>query len=177
VIGEEGRVSCMPEYEFKQKSDCKSDRKSYRKSDCKSDCKADCKSDCKVSYDLDRVLNRKMDCNSDNKLKFDCRISELIFNRDGLIPAIVQDIYSNDVLMLAYMNEESFTKTLQTGMAHYWSRSRKKLWLKGETSGHYQYVKSINIDCDGDTLLLKVDQKGAACHTGHRSCFFRTIEL
>ncbi|MGE5614854.1 MAG: phosphoribosyl-AMP cyclohydrolase [Bacillota bacterium] len=94
------------------------------------------------------------------------------FDANGLIPAIAQDTRTDEVLMLAYMNEEALRKTLETGKAHYYSRSRKKLWLKGETSGHFQEVKSIGIDCDGDTLLLKVEQTGKACHTGHYSCFF-----
>lgn len=98
------------------------------------------------------------------------------YNADGLIPAVTQDIRTDEVLMLAYMNEESLKKTIETGLAHYYSRSRRKLWLKGETSGHYQKVRSISIDCDGDTLLLKVEQTGAACHTGHRSCFFTRLE-
>lgn len=99
------------------------------------------------------------------------------FNADGLVPAVVQDIRTDEVLMLAYMNEESLVKTLETGKAHYFSRSRQKLWLKGETSGHFQKVRSISLDCDGDTLLLKVEQTGAACHTGHRSCFFTRMEI
>ena len=98
------------------------------------------------------------------------------FNADGLIPAITQDIRTDEVLMLAYMNEESLKKTIETGKAHYYSRSRQKLWLKGETSGHFQQVRSMSIDCDGDTLLLKVEQTGAACHTGHRSCFFTKMD-
>lgn len=98
------------------------------------------------------------------------------FNADGLIPAVTQDIRTDEVLMLAYMNEESLRKTIETGKAHYYSRSRQKLWLKGETSGHFQQVKSISLDCDGDTLLLKVEQTGAACHTGHRSCFFTRLD-
>ncbi len=98
------------------------------------------------------------------------------YNADGLIPAITQDIRTDEVLMLAYMNEESLKKTIETGKAHYFSRSRQKLWLKGETSGHFQKIRSISIDCDQDTLLLKVEQTGAACHTGHRSCFFTRIE-
>ena len=93
---------------------------------------------------------------------------------DGLVPAIVQDAETKDVLMLAYMNRESWEKTLQSGKATFWSRSRKQLWLKGESSGHVQIVKEVYIDCDDDTILLLVDQLGgAACHTGHRSCFFR----
>lgn len=98
------------------------------------------------------------------------------FNKDGLVPAVTQDIRTDEVLMLAYMNEEALKKTIETGMAHYYSRSRQKLWLKGETSGHFQKIRSISIDCDGDTLLLKVEQTGAACHTGHHSCFFTRLE-
>ena len=95
------------------------------------------------------------------------------FNEKGLIPAIIQDAASGEVLMLAYMNEESLKKTLETKKTHFYSRSRRKLWLKGETSGHIQTVRSIFYDCDWDTLLLKVSQKGGACHEGYRSCFFR----
>lgn len=96
-------------------------------------------------------------------------------NGDGLIPVIVQDYKTEQVLMLAYMNEEAFKQTLSTGKMTYFSRSRQKLWLKGETSGHYQYVKSLALDCDNDTVLAKVNQIGAACHTGSRSCFFQTL--
>lgn len=95
---------------------------------------------------------------------------------NGLIPAIVQDAENGDVLMMAYMNEESLQKTLETGLATYWSRSRQSLWCKGETSGHYQHVQEIYIDCDEDTLLLKVKQTGAACHTGNRTCFYRRLQ-
>lgn len=95
---------------------------------------------------------------------------------NGLVPCIVQDFKDGTVLMLAYMNEESLKKTLETKLATYWSRSRQELWVKGETSGHYQHVKDILIDCDEDTILLKVEQDGAACHTGKYSCFYRTIE-
>ncbi|EOS60395.1 hypothetical protein C815_01385 [Firmicutes bacterium M10-2] len=95
---------------------------------------------------------------------------------NGLVPAIVQDVHTKEVLMLGYMNEESLRKTLQTGLATYWSRSRNELWTKGETSGHFQHVKKIMIDCDEDTLLVEVEQEGAACHTGHRSCFYRELE-
>jgi len=96
---------------------------------------------------------------------------------DGLIPAIVQDAETKDVLMMAYMNRESWDATLKTGKATYWSRSRKKLWLKGESSGNVQIVKAVFIDCDEDTILLHVQQIGdAACHTGHRSCFYRKLE-
>lgn len=95
----------------------------------------------------------------------------------GLLPAIVQDYDSGDVLMLAYINEESWHATLQTGKATYWSRSRSKLWVKGESSGHVQLIKEICVDCDLDTVVFKVEQLGgAACHTGHRSCFFRVVK-
>ncbi|HSR12059.1 MAG TPA: phosphoribosyl-AMP cyclohydrolase [Thermodesulfobacteriota bacterium] len=94
----------------------------------------------------------------------------------GLVPAIVQDWKTGDVLMVAYMNDESWAKTVESGKACFWSRSRGKLWLKGETSGHVQIVKEAYLDCDGDCLLLKVEQVGGgACHTGHRSCFYRRI--
>jgi len=96
--------------------------------------------------------------------------------KHGLIPAIVQDIMSGEVLMLAYMNDEAIIKTIETGRAHYWSRSRNKLWLKGESSGHFQIVREIRIDCDEDAILLLVEQEGGACHTGYNSCFYRTID-
>ncbi|OGW13404.1 MAG: phosphoribosyl-AMP cyclohydrolase [Nitrospinae bacterium RIFCSPLOWO2_12_FULL_45_22] len=103
---------------------------------------------------------------------------EINFSKfNGLIPVIVQDYLSNEILMLAFMNQEAWDKTLETQKAHYWSRSRNKLWLKGEQSGHFQLVKKILIDCDDDTLLLKVEQiGGAACHTGYNSCFFRELK-
>ena len=95
----------------------------------------------------------------------------------GLMPVIVQDASTNEVLMMAYMNRDAWEETLKRKKACFWSRSRKKLWLKGESSGHFQEVKGIFLDCDGDTLLLKVDQKGgAACHTGFRSCFHQRYE-
>lgn len=100
---------------------------------------------------------------------------EFKLNGDGLIPVITQDYRTGEVLMLAYMNEEAFQKTLKTGLMTYYSRSRQSLWLKGETSGHYQYVKSLSLDCDNDTLLAKVNQIGAACHTGARSCFYQEL--
>lgn len=96
-------------------------------------------------------------------------------NSDGLVPVIVQDYKTDEVLMLAYMNEEAFQMTLQTGKMTYWSRSRKELWVKGMTSGHVQYVKSLTLDCDNDTILAKVAQVGAACHTGNRTCFFQEL--
>lgn len=101
--------------------------------------------------------------------------SEFKLNSDGLIPVVVQDHKTNEVLMMAYMNEEAFDSTVKTGRMTYYSRSRKCQWVKGETSGHFQYVKSLAIDCDKDTLLAKVEQVGAACHTGNRSCFYTTI--
>lgn len=101
--------------------------------------------------------------------------SEFKLNGDGLIPVITQDYRTGEVLMLAYMNEEAFKETLKTGLMTYYSRSRQSLWLKGETSGHYQYVKSLSLDCDNDTLLAKVNQIGAACHTGSRSCFYQEL--
>ncbi|MBP5179048.1 MAG: bifunctional phosphoribosyl-AMP cyclohydrolase/phosphoribosyl-ATP diphosphatase HisIE [Lachnospiraceae bacterium] len=107
----------------------------------------------------------------DSKLQF----SDLKKNSDGMVPVIVQDYRNNEVLMLAYMNEEAFNKTIETGLMTYFSRSRQELWIKGETSGHYQYVKELIADCDNDTLLAKIDQVGAACHTGNRSCFFNEM--
>lgn len=98
------------------------------------------------------------------------------WNEHGLVPAIAQDIVTNEVLMLAYMNRDSLRLTLESGDAHYWSRSRKALWKKGETSGHIQHVRELLLDCDGDTLLLKVEQVGGiACHTGRRRCFFNRL--
>lgn len=102
---------------------------------------------------------------------------EFKFNEDGLIPAIVQDYKTGEVLMLAYMNEEAFQKTKETKSSWFYSRSRQELWNKGATSGNTQTVKKISYDCDQDTILLQVEQKGAACHTGERSCFYRDIEL
>ena len=101
--------------------------------------------------------------------------SQFKLNEQGLLPVIVQHYKTKDVLMLAYMNEEAFDKTIKTGKMTYYSRSRNALWVKGETSGHFQYVKSLTIDCDKDTLLAKVDQIGAACHTGNPTCFFQPI--
>lgn len=101
--------------------------------------------------------------------------NELRFNSDGLIPAIVQDSSSGDVLMLAFMNEASLNKTIETGLTWFYSRSRQKLWQKGETSGNVQRVREIRYDCDLDTLLIKVDQSGPACHTGKPNCFYRTL--
>ena len=101
--------------------------------------------------------------------------SSFKLNSDGLIPVIVQDYKTDQVLMMAYMNEEAYEATLHSGRMTYFSRSRQSLWLKGETSGHFQYVKSLSLDCDNDTILAKVRQVGAACHTGSRSCFFQPL--
>jgi phosphoribosyl-AMP cyclohydrolase len=96
--------------------------------------------------------------------------------QDGLVPAIAQDDDSGEVLMLAYMNEEAWRKTLETGVVHYWSRSRQKLWKKGESSGNVQEVREIRVDCDEDCVVIRVNQiGGAACHTGYRSCFYRVV--
>ncbi len=104
------------------------------------------------------------------------KMPDLKYDKNGLIPAIIQDAETNEVLMMAYMNAESLEKTISSGYTYFWSRSRSKMWKKGETSGHVQEVKIILYDCDKDTLLIKVSQKGAgACHTGHRSCFFTDI--
>ncbi len=102
-------------------------------------------------------------------------MTELKFDVNGLIPAVVQDVETGEVLMVAYMNEESLKRSLETGKTHFWSRSRQKLWMKGETSGHWQEIREITADCDGDTLLVKVKQHGPACHTGARSCFYRNL--
>ena len=103
---------------------------------------------------------------------------EFRYNSDGLIPAIVQEAGSPwRILMMAWMSRESIAKTLETGLMHYWSRTRQKLWMKGETSGHTQKLVRWFADCDGDTLLFEVEQKAGACHTGHRSCFFRELDL
>ena len=103
---------------------------------------------------------------------------ELDFGKsDGLIPAIAQDYQTGEILMLAYINEEAWQETLKSGNATYWSRSRNKLWKKGESSGNVQVIKEILVDCDDDAVVFKVDQiGGAACHTGYRSCFFRKVE-
>ena len=90
---------------------------------------------------------------------------------DGLVPAVVQQYDTGEVLMMAWMNDDALAATLTTGRATFWSRSREEFWIKGETSGHRQWVKEVRLDCDGDTLLVKVDQEGAACHTGERTCF------
>jgi phosphoribosyl-AMP cyclohydrolase len=101
-------------------------------------------------------------------------LEELKFDANGLIPAIVQEQSTGRVLMMAWMNRESLEKTVASGKTHFWSRSRQKFWMKGESSGHTQTVKDVAFDCDGDTLLIQVEQVGAACHEGYQSCFFRS---
>ena len=98
------------------------------------------------------------------------------FNEAGLVPAIAQQYDTNEVLMMAWMTKDTLQETIETKRACYWSRSRGAFWRKGDTSGHSQHIKSIEIDCDGDTILLKIDQVGAACHTGARSCFFTSLK-
>jgi len=105
----------------------------------------------------------------------DALMAEVTFNADGLVPAIAQQHDTGEVLMMAWMNRESIADTLATGRVCYWSRSRAKLWRKGETSGHVQQLVEMRIDCDGDTLLLLIDQTGPACHTNRRSCFYRAV--
>ncbi len=102
-------------------------------------------------------------------------VSELKYDANGLIPTIIQDATTSEVLMMAYMNEKSLRATLETGKTHFWSRSRQKYWMKGESSGHTQEVVDVFIDCDKDTLLITVNQTGGACHEGYRSCFFRKL--
>ncbi len=104
-------------------------------------------------------------------------IPELKYDEEGLIPVIIQDCHTGEVFMLAYMDKTALEKTLKSGKTHFWSRSRKKYWMKGETSGNVQLVKEIFYDCDNDTLLIKVEQTGSgACHTGNRTCFYRSIK-
>ena len=100
-------------------------------------------------------------------------LDEIKFDDKGLVAAVIQDAATREVLMVAYMNREALLKTIEDGRTHFWSRSRRKLWLKGESSGHVQKVRDMAIDCDGDALLIAVEQVGGACHTGYRSCFYR----
>ena len=102
--------------------------------------------------------------------------ASLKFNDDGLVPAIAQDAESNEVLMFAWMDRAALERTLSTGQMTYFSRSRNQLWIKGETSGHYQAVVDVRMDCDGDVLLFRIQQEGAACHTGRRSCFYLDVD-
>ena len=105
-------------------------------------------------------------------------LDSIIWNEDGLVPVIVQDITTNKVIMFAWMNKETLKQSIEKRKAIYWSRSRKKIWMKGEESGHIQYIKEILLDCDSDTLLIKVRQEGGiACHTGRESCFFNQINM
>ncbi len=106
----------------------------------------------------------------------DSLLDAVTFDDDGLVPAIVQDAETDQVLMMAYMTEATLRDTLDTGRMVYWSRSRQERWVKGQTSGHVQTVEEVRVDCDGDTLLFKVQQEGGACHTGYRSCFYRRAE-
>jgi phosphoribosyl-AMP cyclohydrolase len=108
--------------------------------------------------------------------KISFKLGSLKFDQQGLIPAIIQDYKNNEVLMLAYMNKESLRRTLKLGKTCFWSRSRKEYWVKGLTSGHFQFVRSVAYDCDCDALLIRVRQVGKACHTGKRSCFYRVIK-
>ncbi len=101
---------------------------------------------------------------------------ELKYDANGLIPAIIQDVDTGEVLMMAWMNKESLADSIRTGKTHFWSRSRKKYWMKGESSGHTQDIQEVYIDCDADTIVMKVRQHGAACHEGYRNCFFRKLE-
>ena len=102
-------------------------------------------------------------------------LTEIKYDAHGLVPAVVQDVETNEVLMLAYMNQQSLERTLETGETHFWSRSRQELWHKGATSGNVQRVVEIHVDCDADTLLIKVHPAGPACHTGNQTCFYREI--
>lgn len=104
-------------------------------------------------------------------------LKSVVFNADGLVPVIAQDVQSGEVLMHAWMNQDTLAETLKTRQVTYWSRSRRSVWRKGETSGHTQHLVEAWIDCDGDTLLMKVVQTGPACHTGERSCFFRRLDI
>lgn len=116
-------------------------------------------------------MHRRMDISATDNL-----MEQVKFDDKGLVGAIVQDAANGEVLMFAWMNRESLQMTLTEGRACYWSRSRRKLWIKGESSGHVQTIKSIRLDCDGDALLLSVEQSGGACHTGYRSCFYRIAD-
>jgi phosphoribosyl-AMP cyclohydrolase len=103
-------------------------------------------------------------------------VPDLAFDEEGLLPAVAQDADSGEVLMLAYVTEEAVAETRETGLAHYYSRSRDELWQKGQSSGHVQRVEEVRVDCDGDALLYLVSQEGGACHTGYESCFYRTVD-
>ena len=125
------------------------------------------------------VMELKHDCRTAgfgvNTFESSMSFDEFKLNSDGMLTVVTQDYKTNEVLMVAYMTKEAFEKTVETGIMTYYSRSRKELWTKGDTSGHYQYVKSLTIDCDKDTLLAKVEQVGNACHTGSYSYFFKDL--
>ncbi len=120
-------------------------------------------------------MERKLFSQIRNEETVSLDFDDFKLNSDGMIPVITQDDETGQVLMLAYMTKEAYRKTLETGKMTYYSRSRQELWCKGDTSGHYQYVRSLSIDCDLDTILARVEQVGAACHTGHYSCFYRDL--
>ena len=127
---------------------------------------------------LDRDFFRELE-NSEpgDQIPFRELVEQLRFNDAGLVPVIAQDVETETVLMLAWMNRVALEQTISTGLMTYWSRSRQKLWLKGETSGHYQSVQSISFDCDGDAVLCKVRQEGSACHTGRKHCFYLGLDV
>lgn len=127
-----------------------------------------------LSAALVAVDNRPV--HPENTRQMDATLQNLKYDANGLIPAIIQDHKTGQVLMMAWMNRESLDKTVQTKKTHFFSRSRNKLWLKGESSGHVQHVRSISTDCDQDVLLVRVEQEGAACHEGYQSCFFRNFD-
>lgn len=148
---------------------------------CKADNLTGISGDC-IGHDLDNIKlikdelkDKGLYTDAKEAAEYKLKWADMKKLSDGLVPIVVQDYKTDEVLMVAYMNEESYHKTLETGNMTYYSRSREKLWVKGETSGHYQYLKSMYVDCDSDTLLAKVEQIGAACHTGNRSCFYTNI--
>ena len=127
---------------------------------------------------LDRDFFRELENSEPGDLvPFKELVERLRFNDKGLLPVIAQDVETGTVLMLAWMNRVALEQTISTGFMTYWSRSRQKLWLKGETSGHYQSVQSISFDCDGDAVLCKVRQEGSACHTGRKDCFYLGLDM
>ena len=126
--------------------------------------------------DMAFYIGKKQEKGSYTMEKMHLSWDELKLNSDGMLTVVVQEADTDEVLMVAYMNREAYEMTLKTGKMTYWSRSRNELWVKGLTSGHFQYVRGLYIDCDRDTLLAKVEQVGAACHTGAHSCFFTEIE-
>ncbi len=127
---------------------------------------------------LDREFFRELENSEPGDLvPFKELVERLRFNDKGLLPVIAQDVETGTVLMLAWMNRVALEQTISTGFMTYWSRSRQKLWLKGETSGHYQSVQSISFDCDGDAVLCKVRQEGSACHTGRKDCFYLGLDM